>query len=140
VRAAHDLIRKKGWAPVEADIRAFRAHVLALSDAEPLAALKGSADFYSLSGCRDLVFHVREHRYTPPQLAELIAGAGLRLVGFDAPPEASAAFRQAFGAADPLDLNLWDQLEARRPTLFAGMYQLWAQAGEDLRISPLVRR
>ncbi|GLK50475.1 hypothetical protein GCM10017620_34490 [Brevundimonas intermedia] len=127
VRAAHDLIRERGWTPVEADIRAFRAHVLALPEGEPLAALKESADFYSLSGCRDLVFHVQEHRYTPPQLGELMAGAGLRLVGFEASPEARAAFAGAFGPADPLDLGLWDQLEERRPELFAGMYHLWAQ-------------
>lgn len=127
VRAAHDLIRERGWTPVEADIRAFRAHVLALPEGEPLAALKESADFYSLSGCRDLIFHVQEHRYTPPQLGELIDGAGLRLVGFEASPEARAAFAAAFGPANPLDLGLWDRLEAQRPTLFAGMYHLWAQ-------------
>ncbi len=127
VRAAHQLIRARGWTPVEADIRAFRAHVLALPDGEPLAALKESADFYSLSGCRDLVFHVQEHRYTPPQLGELIEGAGLRLVGFEASPEARAAFAAAFGSADTLDLGLWDRLEARRPELFAGMYHFWAQ-------------
>lgn len=127
VRASHELIRQMGWKPIDADIRAFRAHVLALPEGEPLAALKESADFYSLSGCRDLVFHVQEHRYTPPQLGELIAGAGLRLVGFEASPEARAAFAGAFGHADPLDLGLWDQLEARRPDLFASMYHLWAQ-------------
>jgi 2-polyprenyl-3-methyl-5-hydroxy-6-metoxy-1,4-benzoquinol methylase len=127
VRAAQGLIRARGWTPVEADIRAFRSHVLALPDDAPLAVLKESTDFYSLSGCRDLVFHVQEQAYTPPQLGELIAGAGLRLVGFEAPPEAIAAFRAAFGAADPLDLALWDRLETQRPTLFAGMYHLWAQ-------------
>ena len=127
VRTSHDLIRRMGWTPVDADIRAFRAHVLALPEGEPLAALKESADFYSLSGCRDLVFHVQEHRYTPPQLGELIDGAGLRLAGFEASPEARASFAAAFGAADPLDLGLWDRLEARRPELFAGMYHLWAQ-------------
>lgn len=127
VQAAHDLIRQMGWTPVDADIRAFRAHVLALPEGEPLAALKQSADFYSLSGCRDLVFHVQEHRYTPPQLGDLIAGAGLRLVGFEASPQAKAAFAAAFGPADALDLGLWDRVEMRRPDLFAGMYHLWAQ-------------
>lgn len=127
VRLAHDLIAEKGWRATDADIRAFRAHVLALPDGEPLAQLRESADFYSLSGCRDLVFHVQEHRYTPPQLAELVAGAGLRLVGFEAPPEAAGRFREMFGVADPLDMNLWDRLETQHPTLFAGMYHLWAQ-------------
>lgn len=127
VRAAHDLIRERGWTTADADIRAFRAHLLALADTAPLAALRHSADFYSLSGCRDLVFHVQEHRYTPPQLGELVVGAGLRLIGLDAPPEASKAFERAFGASDPLDMALWDRLESRQPTMFAGMYHLWAQ-------------
>ena len=127
VRLAHDLIAEKGWQATDADIRAFRAYVLALPNGAPLAQLRESADFYSLSGCRDLVFHVQEHRYTPPQLAELVTGAGLRLVGFEAPPEAAGRFREMFGAADPLDMNLWDRLETQHPALFAGMYHLWAQ-------------
>lgn len=127
VRLAHDLIAEKGWQATDADIRVFRAHVLALPDGEPLAQLRESADFYSLSGCRDLVFHVQEHRYTPPQLAELVTGAGLRLIGFEASPEATGRFREMFGAANPLDMNLWDRLEAQYPTLFAGMYHLWVQ-------------
>ncbi|WP_395944014.1 methyltransferase domain-containing protein [Brevundimonas sp.] len=128
VKRAHALIRERGWTANPADIRAFRAHVLALPDEHPLAGLRASDDFYSLSGCRDLVFHVQEHRYTPPQLGDLLDGAGLRLIGFEASPEAEEASRQAFGAtANRLDLGLWDRLEARRPTLFAGMYHLWGQ-------------
>lgn len=127
VKLAHALIRERGWRATPEDIRAFRAHVLSLPDGAPLAALRESDDFYSLSGCRDLVFHVQEHRYTPPLLGELIAGAGLRLIGFDARPEAQSAFRSAFGRADPLDLDLWDKLEAQHPNLFARMYHLWAQ-------------
>lgn len=127
VRRAHALIRKRGWTAGAADIRAFRAHVLALPEDDPLAVLRTSDDFYSLSGCRDLVFHVQEHRYTPPQLGDLLAQAGLRLVGFTAPSQAQAAFRQAFGAADPLDMTFWDRLEAAQPTMFAGMYHLWGQ-------------
>lgn len=128
VRLAHQLIREKAWRPVDDDIRAFRAHVLTLPETEPLAALRQSEDFYSLSGCRDLVFHVKEHRYTPTQLGELLASAELRLIGFEAPPEALARFREAFGeGADALDLTLWDRLERDHPEMFAGMYQFWAQ-------------
>lgn len=127
IKRAHVLIRERGWTPGKAGIRAFRAHVLASPDDDPLAALRTSDDFYSLSGCRDLAFHVQEHRYAPPQLVDLLAEAGLRLVGFEPPPQAQAAFRQTFGAADPLDMTLWDRLEAAQPTLFAGMYHLWGQ-------------
>lgn len=128
VRLAHALVREEGWAPTPADIRAFRAHVLALPPTAALARLRESEDFYSLSGCRDLVFHVQEHRYTPPQVGRLLDSAGLRLIGFDAPPEGQRLFREAFGStADALDLSRWDRLEERHPDLFAGMHHVWAQ-------------
>jgi SAM-dependent methyltransferase len=128
VRLAHALIRERGWHADPAGIRAFRAHVLALPAEHPLAVLRDSDDFYTMSGCRDLVFHVHEHQFAPAELAELIAAAGLRLTGFDAAPQALSAFRALHGPhADPLDLRLWDAVEAGHPFLFAGMYQLLAQ-------------
>ncbi|MFJ6023685.1 methyltransferase domain-containing protein [Brevundimonas sp. NPDC092305] len=128
VKLAHQEIAARGLTPSPDDIRTFRNHVLALPADAPLAALRESDDFYSVSGCRDLLFHAREHRYKPLQLGELLAGAGLRLVGFEATREARTRFVEAFGAgADRLDLALWDRLEQNHPTLFAGMYHLWAQ-------------
>lgn len=128
VKLAHEEIAAQGLTPSPDHIRTFRNHVLALPADAPLGALRDSDDFYSISGCRDLLFHAREHRYTPLQLGELVAGAGLRLVGFEATPEARTRFVEAFGAgAYTLDLALWDRLEQDYPTLFAGMYHLWAQ-------------
>ncbi|MDV3458912.1 class I SAM-dependent methyltransferase [Sphingomonas sp. HF-S4] len=128
VRAAHARIAERGWQADDAGIRAFRAHVLTLPEDDPLALLRQSDDFYSISGCRDLAFHVHEHHYTFPEIAALVAGAGLRLVGFDASPEALARFHEAHGpGADPLDLSLWDEVEAHHPYLFAGMIQFWCQ-------------
>jgi SAM-dependent methyltransferase len=121
IRAAHQLIRERGWLPDRDGIAAFRSHVLNLPAEAPLASLRDSDDFYTLSGCRDLVFHVHEHQFTLPEVERLLSD--LRLVGFDAPPEALSLF----GSGDPLDLDRWDQLEQRHPTLFAGMYQLLVQ-------------
>jgi len=128
VRAAHALIAARGWRGDAHGIRALRAHILALPDNDPLAVLRQSDDFYTLSGCRDLAFHVHERHYGFPEIAALLAGAGLGLVGFDASPEATARFREKHGAnADPLDLDLWDAVEADHPFLFAGMIQFWCQ-------------
>ena len=54
------------------------------SDDPLLAAASRRADFYSLSGCRDLLFHVQEHRLNLPEIAAFIADAGLAFLGFDA--------------------------------------------------------
>ena len=128
VRAARALIAERGWQSDADGIRAFRAHLLALPDEDPLTVLRHSDDFYSLSGCRDLAFHVHERHYRFPEIVALVAGAGLKLVGFDASPEAMRHFREVHGArADPLDLSLWDVVEAEHPFLFAGMIHFWCQ-------------
>lgn len=119
VSEAHAFIRAEGLEPTPEGIRTLRAHILSLPADVPLARLRESDDFYSLSGCRDLLFHVHEHSYTLPEIGAMLKEAGLKLVGFDAPSISS-------GGA-PLDLTRWDAIEARHPTLFAGMYQLWCQ-------------
>ncbi|NIJ22218.1 SAM-dependent methyltransferase [Sphingomonas naasensis] len=128
VRAAHARIAERGWQADADGIRAFRAHILSLPADDPLAVLRESDDFYSLSGCRDLVFHAHERHYRWPEIAALIAGAGLRLIGLDASPEAITRFGAMHGAAaDVRDLALWAALEAEHPFLFAGMIALWCQ-------------
>lgn len=128
VAEAHRAIADHGWDATPAGIRAFRAHVLALPSDQPLARLRESDDFYTLSGCRDLCFHVREHWYRLPAIGEMLAEAGLELLMLDATPEAQDRFTQRHGAAaDRSDLMLWDQVEVDFPHLFAGMFHLWAR-------------
>lgn len=128
IAEAHRAIAEHGWDTSPAGIRAFRAHVLALPPEQPLAQLRESDDFYTLSGCRDLCFHVREHWYRLPAIGAMLAAAGFELLMLDAPPEARARFAERFGtAADRDDLALWDRLEADFPHLFAGMFHLWAR-------------
>jgi SAM-dependent methyltransferase len=128
VAEAHRAIAEHGWDASVEGIRAFRAHVLALPPEQPLSRLKESDDFYTLSGCRDLCFHVREHWYRLPVIGGMLTRAGLELLLFDAPPDAQGLFAQFHGAgADRRDLALWDQVEESAPHLFAGMFHLWAR-------------
>jgi SAM-dependent methyltransferase len=122
VREAHALIRACGWSGDDG-IRALRAHILTLPPEAPLAPLTESDDFWSLSGCRDLLFHVLEHQFDLPEIGRMLDAAGLSLVGIDAPEQA----RALLDPASPLDLARWDAIEADHPTLFAGMVALWCQ-------------
>ena len=72
------------------DIRAFRQEVLALPDDHRVKKLTRSLDFFSMGDCRDLVFHVQEHRFTVPQIAAFLAEAGLQFLGFEVPPRIQA--------------------------------------------------
>jgi hypothetical protein len=86
-----------------------------------------SIDFHSLSGCRDLLFHVQEQRCTLAQIAAMLGELGLEFLGFEFE---FAATRLRYLGEFPLDpaatsLANWAQFEARHPDTFAAMYQFW---------------
>jgi hypothetical protein len=81
-----------------------------------------------MSGCRDLLFHVQEHRLTLPRIAAMLRTLGLSFVGFEfADARIAPRYRLRF-PDDPAmtDLDAWDRFEAENPTTFAAMYQFWA--------------
>ena len=43
-------------------------------------------DFYSTSECRDLLFHVQEHRMTLPQIKAFLVAQELQFLGFEIDP------------------------------------------------------
>jgi SAM-dependent methyltransferase len=126
---AREFVAERGFAPTTDGIRACRAAILAQRDDERFARLVRGEDFYSLSGCRDLVFHTQEVRFTLPQIARLLPDLGLRLIGFEFPDGgAVAAYRARFpDDREMADLARWHEVETARPDTFALMYQFWAR-------------
>ena len=102
--------------------------VAALSDLDPIKQrLAVSYDFYSLSSCRDLLFHVQEHTFTLLQVKDLLRECGLSVLNLDVKSRAHAlAYRQRF-PEDPAATKLenWHALELDHPTTFGGLYALW---------------
>ena len=126
---ARELIAEAGFAPTPSGIRACRSAILARQDDPLLARVARGEDFYSLSGCRDLIFHVQEQRFTLPRIADLIATLGLEFVGFEWPDtDAPARYRARF-PDDPalVDLDRWHRFETDRPDTFVLMYQFWVR-------------
>ena len=66
-----------------------------------LRAIFGSPDFYSISACRDLLFHVQEHRLTLPQIAAFPAEHRLSFLGFELDAPALARIPGQFPAKTP---------------------------------------
>ena len=126
VVAAREMIAAHGWNPVPADMRAARKAIMALPAEHPAAGVLQTTDFYNLNMCRDLLFHVQEHRFTLPLLGEVIEGLGLRFLGFDASPLTYTRYRVRF-PDDPTMTRLgnWDVFERENPTTFGTMYQFW---------------
>ncbi|WP_341704000.1 methyltransferase domain-containing protein [Ferrovibrio sp.] len=128
VVAARELIARHGFGDSPDDVRRFRRKVWQL-DPQLAARLAQSSAFHALSDLRDLVFHRQEHRYTPAQLRELIAGAGLEFLGFEfTSPQPLQEYRQRF-PGDPIatDLANWAKMEEANPDLFANCYRFWVR-------------
>jgi hypothetical protein len=87
--------------------------------------LIGARDFYSMSGCRDLLFNVMEHRFTIPEIAAFLQENDLSFLGFELFEDRSVIgkFQRQFQVPDALtNLDQWDAFEADHPETFWGMY------------------
>jgi SAM-dependent methyltransferase len=125
VARARELIAAEGFTPDAAGIRACRAAIRARADDPLLAVIARNEDFYSMSGCRDLLFHVHEVCFSLPQIEAMIARLGLRFLGFEFPDSGQTLARYRARSADPADLQSWHRFEIENPDTFARMYQFW---------------
>jgi hypothetical protein len=124
VVAAQRFASDRGYRAVPDDIRRLR-HVLMEM---PLRSIAKFHDFFSMSECRDLLFHVQEHRHTVAEIRSFLRAENLSFIGFEIDGACQEAYRAAF-PQDPSMTNLdhWQAFEAEHPDAFAGMYQFWVQ-------------
>lgn len=123
---AREKIAACGYRATTGDIRRFRKEILELPDGHPLATLRQSIDMYSISGCRDLLFHVQEYRFTIPEIQRALDAFGLRFLRFNLSD--TSGYRDRF-PDDPrmTSLENWHAYEAERPETFRKMYQFVVQ-------------
>lgn len=126
VNVARAQLAKGNQSGAAAEIRRLRKQIWGLPDAKPLKQVAQFSDFYSISECRDLLFHVQEHQFSIPEIAAFLAENDLRFIGFE------TLARKAYLAKfpdDPTAVNLanWNAFENENPKTFSGMYQFWIQ-------------
>jgi SAM-dependent methyltransferase len=127
---ARDFIAQRGFDATPAGIRAARAAIRAATQDELLARVARNEDFFSLSGCRDMLFHVQEQRFSLPGIAAMIDALGLHFLGFEFPDSGITVSRyRARFPADAFMRNLdnWHRYEQDNPDCFARMYQFWVR-------------
>ena len=129
---ARRLVAERGYGATAADIRRARQELIAVAAEQQLLFVRDSWDFFSISECRDLLFHVQEHRMTLPQIKAFLAAENLRFLGFELVEPLWLAYGVRFPAdAARTDLDSWHRFETENPRSFQGMYQFWVQKAAD---------
>jgi len=125
--AARAFIAARGYQSTADDIRTARKDLMAEGD-ETLRNVALFNDFFTLSECRDLLFHVQEHRMTLPQIKDFLAANGLTFLGFELDFRTTQKYAARFPADKAMtDLDCWHQFEQDWPYAFANMYRFWIQ-------------
>jgi tetratricopeptide (TPR) repeat protein len=131
VAAARAMIAELGYSASPDDIRRFRQELIVMSKSSrsEVDTLVGSIDFFSLSECRDLLFHVQEHQFTLPEIKLALKGLGLRFLGFEMNNNhIMRRFRELYQEKDALvSLSRWHNFELQNPLTFSGLYEFWVQ-------------
>ncbi|MFT7411087.1 MAG: 2-polyprenyl-3-methyl-5-hydroxy-6-metoxy-1,4-benzoquinol methylase [Oleispira sp.] len=94
-----------------------------------------SNDFFSMSNCRDLIFHEQEQQFTPNTISNLLANNQLDFVGMLPSTSAQQAFETTIGKLNGHNtLENWDKVEQRQQDIFSGMYQFYCRKQSNIKI------
>lgn len=131
--AARALIAEQGYTTQSGDIRRCRENIVSITDIQsPLRKIRAFRDFFSTSECRDLLFHVQEHRFTLPRIKELLDTCQLNFIGFTIDMMTKREYQTMFpGDVLMQNMDYWHVLETENPDIFKSMYQFWAQKPLD---------
>jgi tetratricopeptide (TPR) repeat protein/SAM-dependent methyltransferase len=126
ITAARGFVAERGYGAGSDDIRQARQDIAEWVNRDAAEAILNSPDFFSLSSCRDLIFHAQEHCITLAQIEAFIKKSGLAFLGFDLGGDVLDTYRRRF-PDDPagINLNQWRDFENDNPNIFSGMYQFW---------------
>lgn len=121
------LIAEQGLAGSNPDIRQLRTRLMGLT-VQP--GFLSWLDFYSSSGCRDLLFHVQEYQFNLPEIERCLQHLRLDFLGMTGlPPAVMQQFQHSY-PSDPYGRQLahWHVFEQQNPDTFGRMYNFWCQA------------
>jgi SAM-dependent methyltransferase len=125
---AREHIANKRYIATSADIRRCRQDLMSPENRPQFDKVFSFRDFFGMSECRDLIFHVQEHRFSLVQIKNMLMELGLSFIGFHLETNAANRYHSRFPQDQSLtDLDCWNVFETENPDLFAGMYQFWVQ-------------
>jgi tetratricopeptide (TPR) repeat protein/2-polyprenyl-3-methyl-5-hydroxy-6-metoxy-1,4-benzoquinol methylase len=128
VKATMAYIAERGYGASADDIRRCRQELMNFAPGTPQRNVATSADFFSTSDCRDLLFHVQEQGVTIPAIKAFLKANELEFLGFELDARVLRRYALRF-PEDPArsSLDAWHVFETENPYTFSDMYVLMVQ-------------
>lgn len=125
---ARAFIAERGYLPTPADIRRCRQDLMVADKSLGVAFILQYGDFFTVSECRDLLFHVQEHRLALTDIELFLRENDLQFLGFQIKEPLFQAYLQKF-PDDRAGTNLgqWQVFENENPATFRETYHFWVQ-------------
>ncbi len=125
---ARKIIAAEKFAATAEDIRRFRKNSAKLLKKKDIQNILAFRDYYSLSECRDLLFHVQEHQFDLNQINDMLDRLGLKFLKFYLRDEVYNWYRDQYpNDPDAQNLENWAKFEAGNPDTFPEMYRFWCR-------------
>ena len=87
-----------------------------------------SLDFFSISTCRDTLFHIQEHLMSLNEIEAFLRDNELTFLGFEIDPLVIRDYKLRFpDDLSATNLGHWQTFEYENPDTFFRMYQFWIQ-------------
>ncbi len=120
-------IAEQGYGVTADEIRRWRQDFMNMGNG--IGSADGQpSDLFTISSCRDLLFHVQEHPVTLTEIERFLQKNRLAFLGFDISADVVQAYRTRFpGDRAATNLAQWQLFENENPDTFVGMYQFWIQ-------------
>ncbi len=122
---ARSHIKLKSLLADDESIRIFRKDVMS-NQFKSINNISKRPDFFSMSMCRDLCFHIQEKRFNIDKIIKIIKYNRLNFLGFILNKKTKSYYYKNF-PEDITQTNLenWLIFEERYPNAFQDMYQFW---------------
>jgi SAM-dependent methyltransferase len=125
---AQGVIAVRGYGTTADDIRRCRQDLVDLDKSENFGTTTKLLDFFSISSCRDLLFHVQEHRMTLTGIDAFLRENNLTFLGFEIEADVLHAYKRRFpNDRAAINLGQWQIFENENPDTFRAMYQFSVQ-------------
>ena len=132
VNEARDVIQGKNIDSDASSIRNFRENIKDHMKYKSIKSLEDFYDFYALTECRDLLFHVHEHQFDLPVIKDILDEFGLEFLKFYLSPQVLGKYKKRNPKDEnATDLDSWAHYEAKNKDLFVSMYTFWCRKSSN---------